>query len=318
MSQKINFAKMHGLGNDFVIINQRDLPKNCDLQQLSLKIANRHTGIGCDQFIIYDKKPNYYEMIIYNQDGSSAKLCGNASRCLAKLVYLDLGIKEITLRIDPLHNSTSAGNLCVDPVLESSRTLEYAPVLRSVSPTNSSAEANPARGLIYGKELSCKILNEHEIEVDSGIVSFEEDWMPSSEKIWPVVERYMIDIKEVICADIGNPHFVIFSDLAIEDKEIIGEKLQEKELFADGVNVNFASIKDNKIYLSVWERGTGLTLACGSGACASFASAVKLGFISSPCQVVFQLGSLQMSKQGENIIMTGPATLVSRGEFFYD
>ncbi|MFU7502210.1 MAG: diaminopimelate epimerase [Candidatus Tisiphia sp.] len=269
MLKKINFAKMHGLGNDFVIINQRDLPKNCDLQQLSLKIANRHTGIGCDQFIIYDKKPNYYEMIIYNQDGSSAKLCDNASRCLTKLIYLDLGIKEITLRV-------------------------------------------------YGKELSCKILNENEIEVDSGIVSFEEDWMPSSEKIWPVVERYMIDIKEVICADIGNPHFVIFSDLAIEDKEIIGEKLQGKQLFADGVNVNFASIKDNKIYLSVWERGTGLTLACGSGACASFASGVKLGFISSPCQVVFQLGSLQMSKQGENIIMTGPATLVSRGEFFYD
>jgi diaminopimelate epimerase len=266
--KKINFAKMHGLGNDFVIINQHDLPKNCDLQQLSLNISNRHTGIGCDQFIIYDQKTNYCEMTVYNQNGSSAKLCGNASRCIAKLLYLDSGMREVTLRI-------------------------------------------------YEKELSCKIVSENEIEVNTGIVSFEEDWMPSAKKIWPIMERYVIDIKEVICADIGNPHFIIFSDLATKDKEIIGEKLQGKELFTDGVNVSFASIKDNKIYLSVWERGTGLTLACGSGACASFASAVKLGFISSLCEVVFQLGSLQMSKQGENIMMVGPATLVARGEFFY-
>ncbi|CAF1499003.1 unnamed protein product, partial [Rotaria sordida] len=68
---------MHGLGNDFVIINKKDLPKNCNLQQLSLNISNRNTGIGCDQFIIYNKQLNYYEMLIYNQDGSSAKLCGD-------------------------------------------------------------------------------------------------------------------------------------------------------------------------------------------------------------------------------------------------
>lgn len=260
---------MHGLGNDFVIINKNDLLANCDLSKLAINMSNRHTGIGCDQFIIYQRKDDCYEMLIYNQDGSVAKLCGNASRCLAKLICINTGAKEIKLNV-------------------------------------------------YGRELSCKVLDNNEISVDVGAVSFREDWMPSSDKIWQIAERYMIDLKEVVCADIGNPHFVIFNDLSDQDKEIIGEKLQEKELFSDGVNVNFASIKNNKIYLSVWERGAGLTLACGSGACATFASALKLGFVNSPCEVVFKLGSLTMSKQGENIIMTGSATLVATGEFFYE
>jgi diaminopimelate epimerase len=88
---------MHGLGNDFVIINQTDLPNKCDLANLSLNIANRHIGLGCDQFIIYHKKIDYYQMIIYNQNGSIAKLCGNAARAIAKLIYLDSGQKEIIL-----------------------------------------------------------------------------------------------------------------------------------------------------------------------------------------------------------------------------
>lgn len=269
MLEKITFAKMHGLGNDFVIINKRDLPPNCDLHKLSLNISNRHTGIGCDQFIIYEQMVNYYEMLIYNQDGSSAQLCGNASRCLAKLIYMHTGIRKIQLNIG-------------------------------------------------AKKLTCTILNDNEISVDVGIVSFNEAWMPSYDQIWDIAERYMIDLKEVVCADIGNPHFIIFTNLSDRDKEIVGEKLQAKELFIDGVNVNFASINNNKIYLSVWERGVGLTLACGSGAVASFAAAVKMGFVSSSCEVVFPIGSLQMSKQEENVIMTGPATLVAFGEFLYD
>jgi len=269
VSQKIKFAKMHGLGNDFVIINHNDLPEKYDLQQLAIIISNRYTAIGCDQFIFYRQKDNYYEMVIYNHDGSSAKLCGNASRCLAKLMYLNSGQTNITIKVDD-------------------------------------------------RELFCVIKGKNEISVDTGVVSFNKPWMPQPEKIWPLIQRYMIDMKEAICVDIGNPHLVIFSNLSYLDQDIVGEKLQDKELFVDGVNVNFATIKDDKIYLSVWERGTGLTLACGSGACASFAAAEKLGFVTSPCLVTFKLGSLNMSKVNENIIMTGPATLVATGEFYYD
>jgi diaminopimelate epimerase len=264
----IVFTKMHGLGNDFVIINKDALPGSCELQDLSVNIANRYTGIGCDQVIFYQKKSGYYEMFIYNNDGSTAKLCGNASRCLAKLIYLDAGERQIKLKV---------GN----------------------------------------RELFCKVLSESEISVNIGAVDFNKEWMPDIETIWPIAELYMIDLKEIICADVGNPHLVIFSNISDQDKEVVGEKLQNKELFPDGVNVNFAAVKNNKIYLSVWERGAGLTFACGSGACASFASAAKLGFITGDCEVVFQLGSLKMSKEVDNIIMTGPASLVAHGEFVY-
>lgn len=263
----VNFTKMHGLGNDFVIIHQDELPKNYDLQNLSIKVANRHTGIGCDQVIFYQKKTDYYEMVIYNQDGSSAKLCGNASRCLAKLIYMNTSEQEIKLKVG-------------------------------------------------SKELLCKVLSENEISVNVGVVEFNKGWMPAVETMWPIAELYMINLKEIICADVGNPHLVIFSNVSDQDKEIVGEKLQD--IFPDGVNVNFASVRNNKIYLSVWERGAGLTLACGSGACASFASAIKLGFITGDCEVVFKLGSLKMSKNGEEIIMTGAASLVAYGEFLYD
>ncbi|MGL4226243.1 MAG: diaminopimelate epimerase, partial [Rickettsia sp.] len=86
MTSKINFVKMHGLGNDFVFVNKRDLRISYDLSQLAKNIADRYMGIGCDQFIIYEEHNSFYEMIIYNIDGSSAKLCGNATRCLAKLI----------------------------------------------------------------------------------------------------------------------------------------------------------------------------------------------------------------------------------------
>jgi diaminopimelate epimerase len=266
--EKIVFAKMHGLGNDFIIIDRQDLPDNCNEQELAIQIANRRSGIGCDQLVIYHKEHYYYNMIIYNRDGSSAKACGNASRCLAKLMYERFAEETIILKVS-------------------------------------------------GRKLTCEILSKNEISVNMGQVSFNEDWMSRPEKIWPILDHYMVDPKEIVLAEVGNPHLIMFSNLSNQDKELIGARLQQNELFPDGINVNFASIKENKIYLSVWERGTGFTLACGSGACASFAAAVKLGFVTSPNEVVFKLGSLSMLKDNEDIIMKGPATLVALGEFYY-
>ncbi|MGL4226963.1 MAG: diaminopimelate epimerase, partial [Rickettsia sp.] len=170
--------------------------------------------------------------------------------------------------------------------------------------------------MVGNKKLLCNVEDENKMSVNVGTVSFNESWMPSRDKIWKFVERYMIDLKETICVDVGNPHLVIFSKLELQDQKIVGEKLQAKELFADGVNVNFAEIKDNKIYLSVWERGAGLTLACGSGACGSFAAGLKLGFIHSPSTVVFKHGSLTMKEENGNIIMQGPAAIVAEGVYY--
>jgi len=261
---------MHGLGNDFVIVNQEDLPVECDIPKLALNISSRRLGVGCDQFIIYQKQPQSYLMTVYNQNGSFASACGNASRCLARLMKMQFAENSIIIEV-------------------------------------------------AGRKLNCEVQSPDSISVNMGSVSFQESWMPAPEKLWQLSERYMIDPKEVLCADAGNPHFIIFSNLSVSDKELIGSKLQNSELFPDGVNVDFVTIQDNNILLSVYERGTnGFTLACGSGACASFAAAARLGFVKSPAQVIFQHGSLQMFKTDEGIIMTGPAELVANGVYNYE
>lgn len=266
---KINFTKMHGLGNDFVIINQADLPIERDISKLARNISDRNLGIGCDQFIIYQKQQNHYNMMIYNQDGSSAKMCGNASRCLAKLIYCSSGDKNITLKI-------------------------------------------------LDRTLECEVFDSDFISVNVGPVSFNENWMPKPENIYPIAETYMIDLKEILCVDVGNPHLVIFGNLSAQDQQGLGKKLQDNTLFSDGVNVNFATVRNDSIYLSVWERGVGFTLACGSGACASFAASFKLGFVKDKAEVIFKYGSLNMSEYKGDIIMSGPATFVCGGELYYE
>ncbi len=266
--KKIDFIKMHGLGNDFIIIKKSDVPIGCDIDNLINSISHRHLGIGCDQLIIYDGIMANYEMVIYNQDGSRASLCGNVARCLAKLIYLETQEKEMVL-------------------------------------------------ITETKRLLCNILDDGMVSVNIGDVCFSKSWMPSEEAIWQLVQRYDIDLKEAICVDVGNPHFVIFSALSDEDKSIVGEKLQDKELFKDGVNANFAEVRNDNIYLSVWERGVGFTLACGSGACASFAASRKLGFIHSDCNVIFKMGNLHMSQIGSDIIMTGSSNMIASGVYYY-
>src|SRR5690606_3944559 len=135
--------------------------------------------------------------------------------------------------------------------------------------------------------------------------------------LWTLAERYMIEPIEMICVYVANPHFVIFSKLSQKDMGIIGRDFQENELFQDGVNVNFAKVDDDKIHLKVWDRGAGFTYACGSGAIATFAAANKLGFFGDEGDIVFELGSLNMQKQNNSILMTGPASYVFTGEYLY-
>ena len=269
---KIKFYKMHGLGNDFIIVDQNQIPMHANLSSLAVKISDRKTGIGCDQFIIYNKLDSIsrdnYKMIIYNKDGSPAEMCGNAARCLASLIKKDTDIDYIII---------TAGENKID----------------------------------------CLNLESGLVSVNMGKVSFSENWMPKNEQLWEIAGRYSIEPKEMICADIGNPHLVIFNDMSLDDKSIIGAKMQEHEFFPGGINVKFAKIIDEEIKLIVWERGTGLTLSCGSGACATFASAVKLGFIGEKAKISFSLGSLEMTlDKDQNIIMVGPSKLVAEGEFY--
>lgn len=268
MANKIPFIKMHGLGNDFVII-KAPLPANIkDVKDFVINISDRKIGIGCDQFITYAKDGKSVLMNIFNQDGSYAKACGNASRCLSRLMFDEYGLKDIVLKIGD-------------------------------------------------KEIEAQYADAKNITVNMGAARFSAPWIPKQEDLWQLALGYNIEPKEVLCVDVGNPHFVIFAKLSDKDKKIIGKNLQQHPLFPGGVNVNFAEMNDDTINLKVWERGAGFTMACGSGASASFAAANKLGFVEKEANVAFKLGSLKMTKKGDQILMTGPAAYVFAGEYQY-
>lgn len=267
--KKIPFVKMHGLGNDFVIISEDILPSEIDMKAFARRVSDRRLGIGCDQFITYKENSNFVKMSIFNQDGSKAKACGNASRCLSRLVFEKSEKRNITLDID-------------------------------------------------GRKVMCEYIGVDEIKVDLGLASFEESWMPQKATLWDLANRHLLEPKEMICVDVANPHLIIFSKLSDQDREVIGKNFQNIDLFKEGINISFAEVKDDKIYLKVWERGTGFTYACGSGAIATFAAANKLGFVSDRAEVLFELGGLKMQRIGDNISMYGPASFVFEGEYTYE
>lgn len=266
MNTPIPFTKMHGLGNDFVIIKDSMLRGIKDMRSFVIKISDRKIGIGCDQFISYKKQDDQVTMSIYNPDGTRAKACGNASRCLTRIMFDEHKLKNIHITIGD-------------------------------------------------KKITGQYIDPKNITVNMGEASFNESWMPNPEDLWQLAEKFRIEPKEVLCVDVGNPHLVIFTKISDKDKKIIGKSLQIHELFPEGINVNFAEIGENVIDLKVWERGTGFTYACGSGASATFAAASKLGFVDDTANVAFKLGLLKMSKKNTEILMNGSASYVFTGEY---
>jgi diaminopimelate epimerase len=262
----IEFFKMHGLGNDFVIIHKSQISHIQDLSHFAKTVSNRLTGVGCDQLIIYTEQGDEYAMSIYNQDGSGAGACGNGTRCLAKLI----GTKQIVVNV-------------------------------------------------LGRKLEATLNDDESVTVNMGTASFHESWMPYESALWELASFYKLDPREVVCVSMGNPHLVIFkSDLTDADRALIGKALEYHKLFPNGVNVNFAKVMGDNIILKVWERGDGFTLACGSGACASYAAAKKLGFIDGDGTVEFDLGKLYMSSKSSGIMMRGPAVVVASGALRYE
>lgn len=244
----INFIKMEALGNDFVII-----PSCVDLSTDQIKsICNRRYGIGCDQLIIItDSKFADCKMMIFNNDGSEAGACGNATRAVAKLLKKESGNIEIG-------------------------------------------------GRIFAFEIK-----EECIEINMGVpilVSLEPITFP----------EYKLSGYEI---SVGNPHFVVIvPELDPNMIRNIGPKISSHSYFSNGVNVNFARVLNNHtVKLKVWERGSGETLACGSGACATTYMLHKLGMCNNSAIVKQQGGSLHISVQNDQILMQGSANLVFEG-----
>ncbi|MBY6128344.1 diaminopimelate epimerase [Qipengyuania aquimaris] len=265
---RVDFIKMHGLGNDFVVLDARarDIPTM--QPSIAAAIADRNTGIGCDQLILLEKSdPADFRMRIFNQDGSEVGACGNASRAVAMLHGSDARIE------------TAGGML-------------------SVSPTAGGAT------------------------VDMGEPRFDWDEIPLAYAMdtlsMPVGWEMLGDPGAV---NVGNPHVIFFvDDTDAVPLDRIGPEVEEDPLFPERVNVNVATIEDrSRIRLRVWERGAGLTRACGTGACATAVHAMRRKLVDSPVTVALPGGELKIEwSPGGSIRMTGPATESFRGSFEWD
>jgi diaminopimelate epimerase len=262
---KRRFDKMHGLGNDFVIVDAREHPFKITAP-LARAIADRRTGVGCDQLIVLEPSDEAdLKMRIWNSDGGEVESCGNATRCVVQLT----GAR----RID------SGG------------------------------------GLLKGEDLGA------EVEVAIGEPKFDWDAIPLA---YPMdasaIPMGWDGLEHPMALNVGNPHLVFFvEDLDAVPIEQLGPKIETDGAFPQRINVNVAEIEAEGIRLKTWERGAGLTLACGTGACATAVAAIKTRRVASPVKVTMPGGSLTVGwAPGEPIRMRGMATHVFSGELDLD
>ena len=271
--KNIEFIKMHGIGNDFVIIEKQKNLIELSRKDFLKKIGSRNFGIGCDQILIinnYNKK--VAEISIYNNDGSEVGACGNGVRCIAFHLMKKQGIKSIQIK-------TISDNL------------------------------------------NCWIENEN-CFVNMGKPVFEWNKIPLAQNV--DVKNLKIDQFNLVCLSMGNPHAVIFfkslHELNKVDIEHLGRKIQKEEIFPESVNVEFATVLENKtIRMQVWERGAGRTLACGSGACATLVAAHQKNLSNRKNDIILDGGKLTIDwLKNDDVIMSGKVTFVYEGKFFYE
>ena len=263
------FLKMHGSGNDFVVLDgrARALPVT---PARAAAIADRRTGIGCDQLIILEPAPAPADvfMRIRNPDGSEAGACGNATRCVAALLAVETGRRALIIR-------TISGDL--------------------------SAEAHP----------------DGRVTVDMGKPRLDWRDIPLAAE----ADTLHLDLSEGPVVDpaacsMGNPHATFFvPDLAALNVQALGPPLEHAALFPDRANIGFAQVlAPDRLRLRVWERGAGLTLACGSGACAALVNAARRGLTHRRAAVQVDGGELVIDWRADgHVLMTGPAVTVFRG-----
>ncbi|WP_342577441.1 diaminopimelate epimerase [Psychrobacillus sp. FSL K6-2843] len=274
----IPFTKMHGCGNDYIYINCFE-NKIENPEALSKDISNRHFGIGGDGIVlICPSDVADAKMRMFNIDGSEGKMCGNAIRCVAKYVYDNNIVRKETLHIETL-----SGLKKIELHIEN------------------------------GKMKSAT--------VDMGQAILEPFNIPIVVKDQTMQVNYPITIEDhtysITPVSMGNPHGVIFSDdIHLLDLPTIGPKFEHHPMFPEGVNTEFIQIENrNVIQMRVWERGSGETLACGTGACAAVVASVLNGYCDKNTDIHVKLigGELIIRYTADTVYMTGPATTVFTG-----
>ena len=282
----MKFTKMHGCGNDYIYVETMTQQVE-NRSEIAIKYSDRHFGIGGDGVIFINKSDIAdFEMEMYNADGSRGKMCGNGIRCVAKFVY----DKGFTNR-NPL-------------------TIESFGSVKTLYLTLKNDRVEKVR-----VDMGEPILDYNEIGMDASHLLREPDNM---NRVIDV--PYEVDGKEkyMTAVSMGNPHAVVFvTDTKSIDMEKIGAAYEHHPAFTEGVNTEFIRvISDSEVEMRVWERGSGETLACGTGACASVVACV-LNKLTGRKVTVHLLGGdleIEWNEEDNHIYMTGPATTVFEGE----
>ena len=276
----MKFTKMQGIGNDYVYVNCLK-EKIENPSELAKKISDRHFGVGSDGLIMINPSDKAdFEMEMYNADGSRGEMCGNGIRCVAKYVYY-YGLTDKT----SISIETLAGIKYLDLTVEDGKVVL--------------------------------------VKVDMGKPIFSPEQIPVvSQRETVVDEPIDIDGQEyrMTCVSMGNPHAVVFIDQDVSEfpLEEIGVKFENHERFPKRVNTEFVNIIDrHTAQMRVWERGSGETLACGTGACAVAVACVLNGLTEEEVTVKLLGGDLQIKwdKEKDTVYMTGPAEVVFDGEW---
>lgn len=270
------FSKMHGLGNDFIVYDNI-LSLSIDWNQLAKKCCDRHLGIGADGILIVETSDVAdIKMRIINSDGSNAEMCGNGIRCFAKYVYEKNIVNKKSFNIE-----TGAG--------------------------------------IKNVELNVKDNKVLSVKVDMGIPYFEKSKIPFNSDMDN--KNYEIEINNekynLTTLLLGVPHTIVYVD-EIDEKEVIevGRTIENLEIYPKRTNVNFVQIIDyNTIKVRTWERGAGMTLACGTGTCASVAACYVNNKTDKNVTAKLFAGDLKVYYENDNIIMEGPADFICEGVY---
>ncbi len=272
----VPFRKMHGLGNDFAVFDAR-IRAIAITPALARRIADRHFGIGCDTVVLLLPGSANADATLrfFNANGEEIEACGNATRCIGRLLMDERGLARVRLE------SKGGSLLCSDA----------------------------------GKGL---------VTVDMGAPRLEWQDIPLAQAMDTMQFQFDLEGRALTAsaASMGNPHCILFvGDAENAPVAQIGPLVERHALFPKGVNVEFAQVLDkDRIRMRVWERGVGITLACGTGACATAVSAIRKGLVNRKVEVILDGGSLTLEwrEADGHVLMTGPGVTCFTGEIDLD
>lgn len=283
---ELEFVKMEGIGNDFIILNDlnRTIESVKPYPDLAKQLCSRHFGIGADGILLILPSDDHdFKLRIFNSDGSSAQMCGNGIRCVARYVFETGIITKQTMQVDTL-----AGTVVPEVIIG-----EDGQVV--------SVQVDMGEPV-----LTCKQ------------IPFICDKVQAVEETLSVGDRTY----SVTTVSMGNPHAVVFvDDIHSVDVKQVGQAIENHDRFPEKTNVEFIQVAaDDELIMKVWERGAGITLACGTGACASLVAACLTGRVKEKAVIHLDGGDLDIfwNKKRNHLFMQGPATFVFKGSIQLD